>query len=114
MAADGDGAGDGDGRESRAAARQTAMRWTLLICIAEWTVTALLCKAVPIGNHKRVMAASDHVTARYSWVAFNRPPTDDEFAQRLVWSEPAAIVLTLAAIQVARRAWPSRFDNRAG
>jgi len=79
------------------------MRWTILICTAVWIVTALFCKAVPIRDHKWIATASDHVTVRYGWAAFNRPPTDDEFAWRLAGGEPAAIGLTLATISVACR-----------
>jgi len=80
------------------------MRWAIPICTAAWIATALVCKAVPIREYKWVATASDHVTVRYSWVALNLPPTDDEFAGRLAWSEPPAIALTLAVIGAVRRA----------
>jgi len=86
------------------------MRWAIPICTAAWIATALLCKAVPVREYKRVATASDRVTVHYSRVAFNRPPTDGEFAGRLAWSEPATIALTLAAIGAVRRASTCRIS----
>jgi hypothetical protein len=77
----------------------------MLICAWIVAATAFLCKAVPVRDYKRVPMASDHVRVVYGREAFNRSPTTAEFAWRLAWCGPTAIILTLAAIWSARWAF---------
>jgi hypothetical protein len=78
---------------------------TMLICAWIVAATAFLCKAVPVRDYKRVPTVTDHVTVHYGLEAFSRPPTTAEFAWRLAWCGPTAVILTLAAMRAARWAF---------
>ena len=68
---------------------------TLLVCIMVSAIFLSYCMSLPVADRMGY-----HVNMRSA-----EPP---ELLERLAWTEPVALVLTLAAIHVIRKIWQSQ------
>ena len=68
---------------------------TMLVCIMVSAIFLSYCMSVPFADKRGY---------HYDM----RSPEPPELLQRLAWTEPGAIVLTLATIHVIRRVWQSQ------